>query len=117
MKCSSNSTGLVETGRRLKASRDAWDEWDKNQSAETQSSGSVQHVVVNHPTVEAPEHLPRTNESRSGAVPRSGVGGGRGGVRGVVNYHKVALEDESHRQKRSFQSRVSKSSEAHSEAK
>ena len=43
-----------------KAIQDVSLEWDKNHSAETQSSGSVQHAVVNHPTVEAREHLPRT---------------------------------------------------------
>ena len=59
-----------------------------------QSSGSVQHVVVNYPTV---EHESFYREPTISAVLRSGVGGARG-VRGVVNYHKTALEEE-----RSFQ--------------
>ena len=53
-----------------------------------QSSGSVQHVVVNYPTVEyeSIHSEPTITQQRSTA---------RGGVRGVVNYHKMALEDRS----------------------
>ena len=60
--------------------------------AESQSrKPKKRHVVVKYPTVEAREHLPRTNGH---AVAQYYVVGWRcqESVRGVVNYHKVTPE-------------------------
>ena len=60
---------------------------------ERKSAQSADRVVVKY--LDRKARAPTANRrSRSGAEPRSGVGGARRGVReyGAVNYHKVALE-------------------------
>ena len=60
---------------------------------ERKSAQSADRVVVKY--LDRKARAPTAKRrSRSGAEPRSGVGGARRGVReyGAVNYHKVALE-------------------------
>ena len=53
-------------------------------------------IVVNYPSWST--RVSTANQRpRSSAILRSGVGGARGGFRGVVNCHKVALEEQRER--------------------